>query len=119
VDQRLLFERRLHHPSQFRAFFKDSTKIRCTECIVYRVPNNEGHFRLGITMKAKGTSTERNRVRRAVRETFRKLGGALGSFDYNVVIPQTKSLEHPYAKKLRDSLNRQLREVLGRAETLP
>jgi hypothetical protein len=36
-------------------------------------------------------------VKRQIRESFRLLAkGALGSFDYNVVVPKTKKMSHPY-----------------------
>ena len=62
--------------------------------------NTVGHFRLGITLKARGTSIQRNRVKRQIREAFRKHVKHLGDFDYNVVIPHSKKLAHPYAEKL-------------------
>ena len=77
------------------------------------MPNELGHFRLGITLKARGMSVERNRVKRQIRESFRTHAAILGSFDYNVVISGAKKMVHPYPKKLGACLRRELPLVLG------
>ena len=59
-------------------------------------------------MKARGTSVNRNRVKRQIREAFRIQAPLLGSFDYNVVIPGSKKLNFIYADRLRKCLNEQL-----------
>lgn len=73
--------------------------------------NTEGHFRLGITLKARGSSVQRNRVKRQIREAFRKHAVHLGSYDYNVVIPLSKKLAHPFAEKLGDTLKVELKRL--------
>ena len=105
-------ERRLHHPREFRKFFGKNEVFGLSECVVYRIPNQLGHFRLGITLKARGTSIERNRVKRRIREAFRNLSAFLGGFDYNVVIPAGKKMAHPFHLKLMTSLEKELREVV-------
>ena len=80
--------------------FDQAQVIRLSECTIFRIRNDLGHFRLGITLKARGTSVERNKVKRQIRENFRINADALGSFDYNVVIPGTKKMAHPYPRKL-------------------
>lgn len=82
------------------------------ECTIFRIPNDYGHFRLGITLKARGNSVQRNRVKRQIREAFRCQAPELGSFDYNVVIPGSKRLAHPFAEKLGACLKTELSQVL-------
>lgn len=82
--------------------------------MVFRIPNEQGEFRLGITLKARGTSVERNRVKRAIREGFRINADALGGFDYNVVIPASKKIAHPFHLKLAACLKRELRNAVVR-----
>lgn len=77
------------------------------------MPNELGHFRLGITLKARGSSIERNRVKRQVRESFRIHAEILGSFDYNVVIPGSKKIAHPYHLKLGACLRRELARAVA------
>lgn len=108
----LSYERRLHQRWEFVRFFSQSQVIRLSECVIFRIPNTLGHFRLGITLKARGTSLGRNQTKRAVREEMRRHALVLGSFDYNVVIPQTKRLEFPFPRKLRVCLERELPHAL-------
>jgi ribonuclease P protein component len=76
--------------------------------VVFRTPNTLGHFRLGITLKARGTSVGRNRVKRAIREAMRKLRPLLGQFDYNVVVPFGKKLGFEYARRVAGVLANEL-----------
>ena len=72
--------------------------------MLFRVPSSNGHFRLGITIKAKCNSVERNRIKRTIREAFRHFRDQLGSFDYNVVVSTTKKLDYSYARRLGNTL---------------
>ena len=88
--------------------------FRLSECTVFRVPNDLGHFRLGITLKARGSSVERNKVKRQIREGFRTHAEILGSFDYNVVISGSKKMAHPYPRKLGACLRQELANAVAR-----
>ena len=79
---------------------------------MFRRSNRLTHFRLGITLKARGTAVQRNRVRRIIRESFRVFGENLGSFDYNVVIPKERVMRHPFPERLKASLEKALTEVI-------
>jgi ribonuclease P protein component len=96
----LSYKKRIHHSWEFRNFFNQSQVIKLSECTVFRIPNSFGHFRLGITLKARGSSVERNRVKRQIREAFRTQQASLGAYDYNIVIPGHKKMSHPYPEKL-------------------
>lgn len=89
---------RLHQRHDFLRFFDGSSVARLRHSIVFRVPNSHGHFRLGVTFKIKCSSVERNALRRQIRETFRRLGPQLGSFDYNLVV---RSYQKPMARFAR------------------
>jgi len=95
---------RLAGRESFARFFKNPKKASRSFCLIYQVPNSEGKPRVGITLKIKTSSVVRNRIRRVIRETFRVLKKELGSFDYNIVIGQQKSFEHPYSKDLQKQL---------------
>lgn len=105
---------RLHHRWEFLRFFKNAELFRFSECLIFRIPNDQSHFRLGITFKTKASSVERNRVKRTIRESFRLLGPGLGAFDYNVVIPRGKKLLFPYSEKLRVRLTTEFCRALSR-----
>jgi ribonuclease P protein component len=107
VDHRFFgWHHRLHHSWEYKRFFQKSDVFRLSECVVFRIQNEVAHYRLGITLKAKGMSVHRNQTKRKIREFFRTHQSALGSFDYNVVIPGSKKLTPPYASRLEQSLNR-------------
>ncbi len=102
---------RLSSRRQFLEFFKNSEKFGSRNFVLYRIPNDVGHFRLGMTIKSKTSSVPRNRVKRIIRETFRKEGPALGSYDYNFVIPPGRKLEYPYFVEMGAELKEKLKKV--------
>jgi len=110
--RRLSAERRLRYRWEFKRFFGRSQAFRLKECVIFRVPNDLDHFRLGITLKARGSSVDRNRVKRQIREIFRNHAPILGNFDYNVVVPATRKLTHPYSLRLAEELKKELPRAL-------
>lgn len=107
----LSYSRRLHYPREYRRFFGESEVFRLRHCVVFRVKNDLDHFRLGITLKARGTSLERNRVKRQIRESFRLFPARLGAYDYNVVIPGSKKLSFPFHQQIGQSLKEEIPRV--------
>ena len=112
IAQSLGKERRLLRSWEFKKFFGKNEVFRLSECVVFRIPNELGHFRLGVTLKARGSSVERNRVKRTIRESFRTQASLLGSHDYNVVIPAHKKMGHPYPERLARCLKEDLPKQL-------
>jgi ribonuclease P protein component len=106
------FSHRLHHPWEYRCFFKKNEVFRLPFCYIYRIPNEVNHYRLGITLKARGSSVERNQVKRQIREFFRNHAELLGSFDYNVVIPKMRNMAFPFAKELALGLRKDFSTLL-------
>lgn len=104
-------EKRLRKRWQFLEFMGKSQVQRLSDCVIYSIPNREGYFRLGITLKARGTSIERNRVKRAIRESFRTHPQELGSRDYNVVIPVKQKMDHIFARRLKTTLVNHLQKA--------
>ncbi len=98
---------RLHQSWQYRQFFQQSQVFRLSECVVFRIPNHLTHARLGMTIKARGLSVDRNRVKRLIREFFRHIRAQLKSYDYLIVIPWHKKLGHPYPLVLKTCLQKQ------------
>lgn len=95
---------RLVNRAEFLRFFDEAKVYKLSHCTIFRINNTVGHYRLGITLKAKGSSVERNRVKRTIRASFHSLKGLLGSYDYNVVIPAYKKIDRHYTKGLRVDL---------------
>ena len=100
APQALSYSHRLHQRLEFLRFFEGSEVHRLERCAVFRVPNSCGHFRLGVTFKARMNSVERNAIRRRIRETMRKQARELGSYDYNVVVRSIERPARPFAQSL-------------------
>ena len=114
-SQKFSPEKRLHYPWEYRKFFGTSEVFRASECTIFRIPNARGHFRLGVTLKARGNSVERNRTKRRIREAFRHLEPqSLGSFDYNVVVPGNRRMDHIYVRRLAKCLREEFPGLLRR-----
>ena len=116
---------RLHKPWEYKRFFSDESHwIPLRHCQVYRIDNSLGHARLGISVRAKGKAVDRNRIKRQIREFFRRECKGLGSFDYHVVIPRKKSIRQGlssperrrargFSKLVVKSLREELPNALG------
>jgi ribonuclease P protein component len=104
--------KRLHFPWEYRRFFGQAEVFRLSECTVFRIPNQLGHFRVGISIKARPGSVMRNQIKRAIRESFRSVQGNLGSFDYNVVITGARRINYRYPRRLGECLRDEL--ILGK-----
>jgi len=72
--------------SDFLAFFEGSDVRRFGPCLIFRISNDRGIPRLGLTIKAKKSSVTRNQIKRTIRDVFRKCSDRLGSYDYNIVV---------------------------------
>lgn len=78
---------RLSEKEEFARFFQEGTEVLFLDhATVFRVPNTQPHFRLGMTLKLKASSVERNRLKRIVREAFREHPIRKERYDWNVVV---------------------------------
>jgi ribonuclease P protein component len=72
-DQRLRPAERLQRPSEFQRVFQHGKKLIAPFFIVYILPTSASYSRLGIAVsKRVGQAVVRNRVKRYVRELFRR-----------------------------------------------
>jgi len=95
---------RLLSKIDFLAFFtKGVKKINRKTVVIFYLKNSKNRNRLGITIKLKCTSIERNKIKRTVREWFRKTPNQ--SIDINVVFPKDKKVNLNYFKSLKEDLN--------------
>jgi ribonuclease P protein component len=66
-------EVRIVRSSDYRMLYKSGSKIYSEKFVLFWRENKIGHHRLGITVSRKvGNSVVRNRVKRLLREIFRK-----------------------------------------------
>lgn len=72
----------------FRNIFSEGTKIHSANFILYAKPNSLGFPRLGVSVgkKTSSSSVRRNRMKRVLREVFRKNKPAFSSNDVVFVV---------------------------------
>ena len=96
---------RLLDAAAFNAVYKQRTRVTDDCFAVNYAPNDLGHARLGLSIgaKATGNSVARNRVKRAVRESFRLIAPHLGAFD--LVVGARNGTRTAHNAQLRESLD--------------
>ena len=77
---------RLHHKEQFDLVYREGRRSSDNNFLVLSRQNGLSHARLGLSISAKavGNSVSRNRIKRAVRESFRKSVNRLPGADIGV-----------------------------------
>lgn len=73
TDQRFPRKYRLTTRRQFVEVYNRGRKARRSSMIVFGLPNEAGHCRLGLTVTRRvGSAVARNRVKRVLRDLFRR-----------------------------------------------
>jgi ribonuclease P protein component len=73
VDQRLRRKERLAHPADFRRCYRHGKRVRMACFTVYAYHRGQAVSRLGLAVgKTVGAAVARNRVKRRLRELFRR-----------------------------------------------
>ena len=81
-------ERRIRSKNEFTAAVKNGKRFNGTMVTICYIHNSGELSRLGISIgRTYGNSVKRNRFKRLVRETFRKIKDSLPSYDF-VVMPK-------------------------------
>jgi ribonuclease P protein component len=93
VERREVFPRsyRLRKDREFEKVFREGTVIRRDFLLIHALPNHLPHPRLGIRVPGKiSPAPRRNRIKRWIREGFRRHAQAIGGYDLVVrVNPQS------------------------------
>jgi ribonuclease P protein component len=72
-DQRLRSEERLRCPRAYQRVFEQGEKLVGSLFILYVLPTSESYSRLGIAVSKRiGNAVVRNRIKRYLREMFRR-----------------------------------------------
>jgi ribonuclease P protein component len=93
----------LRRPSEFKQVFERRCSAADGWLIVYGLPNELGHTRIGLSVSRKvGAAVARNRLRRLYREAFRLTRADLPTGLDLVLIPRLS--QAPSLEQLRASL---------------
>jgi ribonuclease P protein component len=81
---------RLLTPFDFQTVYRNARRYTCYKSIVLVRMNGQSHPRLGISLAKKivPNAVHRNRIKRAIRESFRLTQGSLKGLDIIVIIKQ-------------------------------
>lgn len=78
---------RIRKSWEFRLINKMGCKIYAPHFILFKLPSSANSARLGITASSKvGNAVQRNRIKRLIREYFRKNIFSLDKLDYSVIV---------------------------------
>jgi len=104
---------RIKHPDDFRRAFERRRSQSDGILVVYGVENGRAHPRLGISVSRKKIrrATERNRVKRLIREAFRSSKAELPPGVDLIVLPRT---DHLHLSAVRQSLTALAKAVARR-----
>lgn len=98
--------KRLTESHQFVRLFDRPQVFRARTYHAFCKENDVGFARLGITIKGKISSVWRMRLKRIVREWFRKEQKTMGSKDINVVLRVSRDTSWEFADQLRVELGK-------------
>jgi ribonuclease P protein component len=96
---------RVRKRHEYLRFFNKSDVKRLDTCLLFRIPNEKGQARVGITVKSRTNSVHRNKIKRQIREAFRAHREKLGAHDYNIVIPGHIKINYLTPQKVRKNLD--------------
>ena len=91
---------------ELREIGRTGRRIRDSLFSVHTRANNLGHARLGVTVSRRVSTKAvvRNRIKRCIRESFRRTQKTLGGLDLVVIAQPNAGVAEPAA--LRESLQR-------------
>lgn len=95
---------RLLNAAAFDAVYSRRVRVGDDCFAINAAPNTLGHARLGLSIggKAVGNSVARNRVKRVVRDSFRRAAAGMGGLD--LVVGARNGARTAHNAQLRESL---------------
>jgi len=113
---------RLTHREQFRTIYERGLKKPTGPLVVFAMPNELGHPRLGLSVGRRvGGATQRNAIKRRLREAFRFLAArwpeGRPGLDFVIVVrPHECRKPAAYAELLESAIARFARHLAKRDE---
>ncbi len=94
---------RIRKTSEYRRIYADGKKIHRGVFVLFFLGNDTPHHRLGVTAtKRLGNAVLRNRVKRRIREVFRREKSVLGSRGVDLVVNARRRVETIPWKELQE-----------------
>jgi ribonuclease P protein component len=100
---------RLRHAREFQLVYATRHRRESGPLLLYGMPNDLGNPRIGFSVSRKvGGAVTRNRIKRRLRDSFRRLKVELDeSFDYVVVVrPHKPTTQINYDRHLRTAMGK-------------
>ena len=95
-DQRLQSMERLRCPRAYRRVFQQGKKLLSPLFVLYILPTSKPHSRLGLAVSKRiGSAVVRNRVKRRLREAFRRHKDLLNPYCDVVVVARSAAANAP------------------------
>ena len=102
---------RLHSKREFEAVYLNGEQLHCANGIVTYLPNDLGIARLGLSVSRKiGHAATRNRVKRRIREAFRR-NSALRSRGVDIVVQPRRNSQPAWEKNFLAGLHGVFKEI--------
>ena len=109
---------RLVHKAQFDVVYQQSTKKFGDSCFLILIrPNDLNMARLGLSISSRtvGNAVNRNRIKRVIRESFRK--NASGFPPVDIVVNSRNGAREASNAQLMDRLNQHWQNMVKRCAT--
>jgi ribonuclease P protein component len=104
-DERLRPTERLRHPREFQEVFQHGKKLVAPTFVLYLLPTSVPHPRLGLAVsKRVGKAVIRNRIKRLLRELFRRHKALLQPACDVVFVARRGAAEAPFEEYSRQFL---------------
>ena len=103
---------RLKKNLHFKNVYKRGQSIADKYIVIYYVKNNLDVTRVGFTASKKvGNSVKRNRARRLMKESFRKLSYSYCKNGYDIVVIARVAIKDATLKDVEKSMERAMKKI--------